>query len=108
MTSANLHDLAALQRAFRKGSRLQFLFFWGHTAKPECGKVGKECLSQWYGAPFTLEDRVFPTAEHYMMFQKAALFGDRSTADRILAAPSPGAAKALRVGRTETSDCDVR
>jgi ribA/ribD-fused uncharacterized protein len=60
--------------------------------------VGKECLSQWYGAPFTLDGRTFPTAEHYMMFRKATLFGDQGSADKILAAPNPGAAKALGRG----------
>jgi hypothetical protein len=95
MTSVPFHDLQSLQEAVRRGIPLEFLFFWGHTAKHEHGPLGKECLSQWFGAPFTLDGRRFPTAEHYMMFQKALLFGDQQTADKILAAPNPGAAKAL-------------
>lgn len=91
------HDIEALQQAVRRGKRPRFLFFWGHTGKG-AGPVGKECLSQWYGAPFRLDGRVFPTAEHYMMFRKALLFGDQASAERILAAPSPGAAKALGRG----------
>jgi ribA/ribD-fused uncharacterized protein len=98
MDSTDINDLEALQRAVRRALRPTYLFFWGHTAKTNRGAIGKECLSQWYGAPFTLDGRTFPTAEHYMMFRKAALFGDHATADRILAAPSPGAVKAL--GRT--------
>lgn len=98
MASNDLHDLESLQRAVRQGQRPTFLFFWGHTAKANRGAVGRECLSQWYGAPFRLEGRTFPTAEHYMMFRKATLFGDQESADKILAAPSPGAAKKLGRG----------
>lgn len=95
MASTQLHDLDSLQQAARRGAPLTFLFFWGHTARKERAPLGKECLSQWYGAPFTLQGRTFPTAEHYMMYGKAVLFGDTATAEKILAAPNPGAAKAL-------------
>ena len=37
----------------------------------------------------------YPSAEHYMMAAKARLSGDGEAAERILAAPHPGAAKAL-------------
>jgi ribA/ribD-fused uncharacterized protein len=37
----------------------------------------------------------FETAEHYMMWRKAMLFGDEDAAIRILAAPHPSRAKAL-------------
>lgn len=46
-------------------------------------------------APFILETLRFPTAEHFMMYRKAKLFGDEEAASRILGAPNPGAAKAL-------------
>ena len=95
MAPADLHDLDTLQRAVRRGLRPNFLFFWGHTARAGRRDVGRECFSQWYSAPFTLDGRVFPTAEHYMMFRKATLFGDKETAAQILAAASPSAAKAL-------------
>jgi predicted NAD-dependent protein-ADP-ribosyltransferase YbiA (DUF1768 family) len=36
-----------------------------------------------------------PSAAHFMMTAKVLLFGDAETAERILAAPHPGAAKAL-------------
>lgn len=87
-------DLDALLRAFRSGERLKFLYFWGHTPKAP-GLVGKECLSQWYPAPFVVDGHRFPTAEHYMMFQKAMLFDDKSVAEQILEASSPAAVKAL-------------
>ncbi|MEZ4680734.1 MAG: NADAR family protein [Caldilineaceae bacterium] len=57
--------------------------------------IGKWCLSQWFPAPFVIDDVTYPTAEHFMMAEKARLFGDEATLAQILAAPHPGAAKAL-------------
>jgi ribA/ribD-fused uncharacterized protein len=37
----------------------------------------------------------FRTAEHFMMYRKAKLFGDEKAAADILGAPNPGAVKAL-------------
>ena len=94
VASEDYDSLDSLCRAYRSGSRLSFLFFWGHTTEtPE--RVGKECLSQWYPAPFVLDGYRFPTAEHYMMFRKATLFDDNSIAERILEARTPDAVKAL-------------
>ena len=90
----NARDLDSLRAAARSGARLKYLFFWGHTAAHPT-EVGKECLSQWYSARFVVDGLQFPTAEHYMMFQKAKLFSDDAAADAILRAPNPGAAKAL-------------
>ncbi|QQQ79819.1 NADAR family protein [Saccharothrix sp. 6-C] len=72
----------------------KYLFFWGHEARPGT-PVGKQCLSQWWEAPFTVDGRVYPTAEHFMMWGKALLFDDEDTAARVLAARTPGEAKAL-------------
>ena len=90
-----LHDLEALREYVRSGGAPAYLLFSGHTAKE--GAVGKECLSQWYPAPFTVADVVYPTMEHFMMASKARLFGDEETAAKILKAPNPGSAK--RFGR---------
>jgi ribA/ribD-fused uncharacterized protein len=87
-------NLEALCSAARSGTWLKYVFFWGHTAKTS-GRIGKECLSQWYPAPFVIDGRRFATAEHYMMYCKAVLFRDHETAERVLTAPTPGAAKAL-------------
>jgi ribA/ribD-fused uncharacterized protein len=85
---------ADLARALSDGRRVKFLFFWGHQPRPD-GTVGAGCLSQWWPAPFSLDGETFATAEHYMMWRKATLFGDAPTAERILAAPHPHAAKTL-------------
>lgn len=91
-----IRDCASLQRAVQQGKRFKYLFFWGHQSR-EGHPLGKECLSQWWPAAFTLDDIRYPTAEHYMMAEKARLFGDEETRARILQAPHPGAAK--RLGR---------
>lgn len=81
-------DLCARQAA---GERLKFLFFWGHSGTG----VGAWVLSQWWEAPFVVEGVTYRTAEHWMMGQKAVLFGDRESWEKIVAARSPGSAKAL-------------
>ncbi|WP_433274064.1 NADAR family protein [Actinosynnema sp. CS-041913] len=71
-----------------------FVFFWGAEGRSD-GRLGEECLSQWWESPFEVDGRVYPTAEHFMMAGKAELFGDTATAARVLAARTPGEAKAL-------------
>jgi ribA/ribD-fused uncharacterized protein len=87
-------DIATLQDRCNGGWDPKYLFFWGHT--PAAGaSMGKECLSQWYPAPFTLDGETYGTAEHYMMAQKALMFGDTDTANRIRACKHPAEAKKL-------------
>lgn len=87
--------LAALKDAHEQRQRLKWLFFWGHSAPP--GVITKACLSQWYPAPFDVVSVRYSTAEHWMMAEKARLFGDSNALHRILSAEHPGEAK--RVGR---------
>ncbi len=85
---AELTDLVAT------GRPVKYLLFWGHRPQPD-GSVGPGCLSQWWPAAFTVDARTYPTAEHYMMWRKAMLFGDAEIAAEVLAAPHPHRAKAL-------------
>jgi ribA/ribD-fused uncharacterized protein len=71
-----------------------YLFFWGHQV-PKDGTVTKSCLSQWYPAFFAINNIIYPTAEHYMMAEKARLFGDDEAAQKILSAQTAKEAKAL-------------
>jgi ribA/ribD-fused uncharacterized protein len=73
---------------------VDYLLFWGYRP-PRRGQIGKWCLSQWWPASFTVDGLAYPSAEHYMMAQKAALFGDDEAAMRIRDAVTPGAAKAI-------------
>ncbi len=70
----------------------KYLFFWGHQPTRD-GSIAKTCLSQWFAASFTVEDREYLTAEHYMMAEKARLFGDEEIRSAILAATHPKQAK---------------
>jgi ribA/ribD-fused uncharacterized protein len=94
LNSADVRNVGELASLVRDEARPKYLLFWGHRP-PLAGGVGKGCLSQWWPAAFTVGDATYPTAEHFMMAGKALLFGDTETADRILQAPHPGAAKAL-------------
>ncbi|NJL12497.1 MAG: NADAR family protein [Microscillaceae bacterium] len=76
------------------GQPLEYLFFWGHQPAAD-GRITASCLSQWWEAPFVVEAEVFATAEHWMMAQKARLFGDEEIYPQILLAPDPAEAKAL-------------
>ena len=89
-----VRDVTELIAAQAAGHRVKFLFFWGHQPERD-GSIGAGCLSQWWPAPFTVDGHAYATAEHYMMWRKAILFGDDAMAERILGAPHPHAAKAL-------------
>ncbi|KAI1198075.1 DUF1768-domain-containing protein [Nemania serpens] len=83
------------------------IYFW----RPQEVETGY--LSQWYAFPFRgrgadkdkakedkegegeAEDKIYATAEHYMMHHKALLFGDAEIAAAILETPSPRDVKAL-------------
>ncbi|MEV4252566.1 NADAR family protein [Spirillospora sp. NPDC049652] len=72
----------------KSGNLPEFVLFWG-------GTQAKGRLSQWYPSPFTVDGVEYPTAEHFMMCEKARLFGDDAVVGEILASPEPGRAKAL-------------
>ena len=55
----------------------------------------KGVFSQWHPAGFELEGRRFATAEQWMMFSKAELFGDEARSAAILATPDPSEQKRL-------------
>jgi ribA/ribD-fused uncharacterized protein len=55
----------------------------------------KGVFSQWHLTRFELEGRAFVTAEQWMMFAKADLFGDIEAAEAILATDDPGEQKRL-------------
>ena len=85
--------LEELRRRHREGEPLKYVFFWGH--QPGKSGVTASCFSQWYEAPFVINGQRYATAEHFMMAEKAVLFGDIAVRARVLESPTPGAAKAL-------------
>ncbi len=87
-------DRPTLINRIAAGEQFSYLFFWGHSV-PKDGSVGKTCFSQWYPSPFEVDGISYPTAEHWMMAEKARLFGDDETLVEILASTDPHTAKAL-------------
>ncbi|WP_147128680.1 NADAR family protein [Nocardia ninae] len=90
----HLRSVGDLVEATAAGEKVDYLMFWGHQPEHR-GRIGPSCLSQWWPASFVLDGAEFPSAEHYMMWGKARLFGDVDNAEQVLAAPTPKAAKAL-------------
>ncbi|SDP16907.1 hypothetical protein SAMN04487981_117160 [Streptomyces sp. cf386] len=90
MTKIDSWDV--LVREVRAGARVKYLHFWGHRPLPD-GRVGASCLSQWWPSPFTVDGVSYATAEHWMMAEKARLFGDAEAERRVLDAGHPSVAK---------------
>jgi ribA/ribD-fused uncharacterized protein len=95
--AADMRNVEALKEAVRAGLLPKFIFFWGHEPQQD-GRVDKSCLSQWWPASFVVEGVRYTTAEHYMMADKARLFGDSEALAAILKAGHPGEAKQLGRG----------
>jgi len=46
-------------------------------------------LSQWFRSPFKIKDMTFVTAEQWMMYNKAMMFGDEKSAKEIMSTEDP-------------------
>lgn len=57
----------------------KYTFFW----------KDKSPFSQWHNSGFTVDGVHYKTAEHWMMWKKAMLFGDTSIAEQVLKASHP-------------------
>jgi len=80
-----------------QGAELGFLPFWSHHPERP-GEVDESCLSLWYSLPFLADQMVYPTAEHWLMAQKARRFGDAQRLGMILEARS--ASEAHQLGKS--------
>ena len=88
------YTLDQLLAQIETGLRPKYLYFWGHQ-RSKSGAVTAACFSQWWVAPFVIDGVTYATAEHWMMAQKARLFGDEEVFERIIAARTPAEAKNL-------------
>lgn len=79
---------------FEQEDRLKYIFFWGHQPKKN-GEISSSCFSQWWNESFEADGVIYKTAEHWMMAEKAKLFGDDNTRDLIINSITPGEAKKL-------------
>ncbi len=89
-----MYDLKSIIQQQQSKRRQKYIYFWGHQPQAD-GTLGHSCFSQWWQAPFVIDDNVYATAEHYMMAQKALLFNDDAIFAKILAAKHPKQVKAL-------------
>ena len=94
MRPDGVRSVAGLNDYITSAGHPKYVLFWGHRPGKD-GAITKACFSQWYEAAFTIDGVHYPTAEHYMMAEKARLFDDGVALQRVLAAPTPGAAKAV-------------
>ena len=76
-------DLAAYKAAEKSDSKM--IVFQGELSP----------WSNFHQAPFIINNQRFMTSEHWIQFQKALLFGDSATADKIIQCDSPYEAKKL-------------
>lgn len=88
------YDIDWLKNKHKNGENLKYIYFWGHTPK-HTQKLDVSCFSQWWPANFTVDGILYPTAEHYMMAQKAKLFDDDKIFTEILKSKHPKQAKDL-------------
>lgn len=84
------YSIARLKEEILKEKASKILFFFRQHAE-------NGCLSQWHeGNPFQDESGVvYYTAEHFMMAEKARLFGDKASLEKILSTHSPSSIKKL-------------
>lgn len=83
-------DHIELRKAIRGHTKIamqmpEFVFFWGGH------------YSQWATSPFYYDGHQFRTAEHFMMYHKAATFNDQMRMDMILTESDPSRVK--QIGR---------
>ncbi len=90
--SGQIDSFETLTREIRAGAKVKYLHFWGHRPRPD-GRVGANCLSQWWPSAFSVAGVEYATAEHWMMAAKARLFEDAEAEHRAVTAPNPALAK---------------
>ncbi len=88
------YNLEQTQKDFRKGKKLKYIFFWGHQPSTD-GRIMKSCMSQWWKSSFSIDTDTYCCIEQYMMAEKARLFNDHETLEKILNNKSPKQIKEL-------------
>lgn len=88
------YDLDWLIKQHQSKEKIKYIAFWGHQPSKD-GTLTKTCFSQWWIAPFIVDDVEYKTAEHWMMAEKARLFNDTKIIEKIISAKTPAEAKKL-------------
>ena len=69
----------------------QFIQFW--AAEQDLGYVGRGCMCQFWKAEMRIDGVLYPTAEHFMMAEKARTFEDELALAEIMKTDCPLTAK---------------
>lgn len=93
MLPEDARTVTELWDALSDGAQPAYLYFWRHYKRKD-GVIGPSCLSQWWEESYSFEGVEYHSAEHFMMAEKARLFGDEEMVTKILAAKHPKTAKA--------------
>ena len=88
------YDTKWLLKELDQGITKNYIFFWGDRLRKD-GQIGKSCFSQWFARGFEHQGIHYTTAEHWMMAEKARLFKDQESLEKILISSTPGEAKKL-------------
>ncbi len=88
------YSIDSLQKDFRAGKKIKYLFFWGHQPSAD-GSITKTCLSQWWKSDFKIDTNNYCCMEQYMMAEKARLFDDKEILEEILECKQPKKIKEL-------------
>ena len=86
------YHLSWLIEKYNREEILKYLFFWGHQPSRD-GSITKTCFSQWWMSEFEVDGLNYPSAEHWMMAEKARLFKDDEILQKILKTSIPAEAK---------------
>ncbi|MDR0434050.1 MAG: NADAR family protein [Gracilibacteraceae bacterium] len=78
-------------KKFNSKKKLNYVFFW----QPDKNYLSTNCFSQWQKSNFIVEGKHYNCAEQYMMGQKALIFNDLETFEKILSANHPKQMKSL-------------
>lgn len=86
------YALSDLLQEVQAGKQKNYLYFWktGNNST-----ITKGCLSQWWMRDFKIDTITYCCMEQYMMAEKARLFGDKQTEEKILECNNPSKIKAL-------------
>ena len=88
------YDLNSLKNTIKEWKEFEYIFFWWHQPKKDW-TIWASCFSQWFESSFIVDQIKYKTVEHWMMAEKARLFGDNITLKEILKSETPKEAKAL-------------
>ena len=88
------YNLDWLKEKFDQGNPIKYIFFWGQSHDSRLD-IGPFVFSQWYPSKFSIDGIEYKSAEHWMMAQKALLFGNHDIFQQIISEEKPAAVKAL-------------